>query len=95
MSSVEVELGGDRVYTTALVPKDEASNYGARGSASAKVDDFQAYNPELFRLTIPQVSASRPVSSLVFVLKFRSCAWTGCTSLFGKCRVVTARSLCS
>jgi hypothetical protein len=55
VSGVEIELGNDRLYTTIVVPQDEAASYGARGSPGAEVGDPGMYNPEFFRLNIPQV----------------------------------------
>ena len=57
VSSVEIDMGHGRFYTTTVVPRDEAAGYGARGSPKAEVGDPGAYNPEFFRLNIPQVSS--------------------------------------
>lgn len=57
MSSVEIDMGHGRLYTTTVVPRDEAASYGARGSPDAEVGDPGTYNPEFFRLNIPQVSS--------------------------------------
>lgn len=55
VSSVEIDMGNDRLYTTTVVPTEEAASYGARGSPDAEVSDPGAYNPKLYRLNIPQV----------------------------------------
>lgn len=58
VAGVEIDLGHGRLYTTIVVPRDEAASYGARGSPGARVDDPGTYNPELFRLSLPQVPLS-------------------------------------
>ncbi|XP_024378444.1 uncharacterized protein [Physcomitrium patens] len=55
VSSVEIDMGHGRFYTTVVVPSDEAASYGARGSPNAQINDPGTYNPELFRLNLPQV----------------------------------------
>ncbi|KAG0629908.1 hypothetical protein M758_1G138400 [Ceratodon purpureus] len=55
VSSVQIDMGHGRFYTTTVVPKDEAASYGARGSPKSEVGDPGTYNPEFFRLNIPQV----------------------------------------
>lgn len=58
VAGVEIDMGHGRLYTTIVVPRDEAASYGARGSPGARVDDPGTYNPELFRLSLPQVPLS-------------------------------------
>jgi len=58
VSSVEIDMGHGRFYTTIVVPRDEAAGYGARGSPNAEIGDPGTYNPEFFRLNIPQVGSS-------------------------------------
>jgi hypothetical protein len=58
VAGVEIDMGHGRLYTTIVVPRDEAASYGARGSPGARVDDPGTYNPELFRLSLPQVTLS-------------------------------------
>ena len=55
VTAVEIDMGGGRMYATLVIPKDEAAGYGAQGSKDAIPQDSTKYNPELFRLTIPQV----------------------------------------
>lgn len=51
-------MGHDRLYTTIVVPTDEAASYCTKGNTQADVNGPGTYNPELFRLKIPQVSPS-------------------------------------
>jgi hypothetical protein len=67
VTAVEIDMGGGRMYATLVVPKDEAAGYGAQGSKDAIPQDNTKYNPELFRLTIPQVRAADNSPSLHFV----------------------------
>ncbi|XP_073388005.1 uncharacterized protein [Physcomitrium patens] len=55
VSSVEIDMGHDRLYTTIVVPTDEAASYCTKGNTQADVNGPGTYNPELFRLKIPQV----------------------------------------
>jgi len=62
VAGVEIDLGNRRLYTTIVVPRDEAASYGAKGSPMTNVDDPGTYNPDLFRLRVPQVVSGTRLS---------------------------------
>ncbi|GBG76153.1 hypothetical protein CBR_g21902 [Chara braunii] len=62
MTQIEIDMGEGRMYTTLVIPKDEAASYGAGGSVNAGLEEVGSYNPELFRLTVGQVFGGSKLS---------------------------------